>query len=66
MQEAVYVPLDSPMLQEGWWAVEREGNSLRGWTAGEVVLPLPTFVGPAVLEVRGETPPYPVAVARAA
>ena len=57
-QDTVDVPLDSPALRQGWWALEREGNALRRWTAGGAVLILPA-AGPVVLEVRVETLRYP-------
>jgi hypothetical protein len=49
------VPVDSPNLTRGWWAVEREGITLRRWTDGDTVLPLPAIDGPAVLEIRAST-----------
>jgi len=45
------LPLDSPDLTEGWWTVEPEGISIRRWTDGDAVLPLPAFDGPSMLEV---------------
>jgi hypothetical protein len=46
------MPLDSPDLAEGWWAVEQDGISMRRWTNGDAVLPLPVFPGPSILEVH--------------
>jgi hypothetical protein len=45
------VPLDHPGLSQGWWDVERNGLSMRRWTDGAAVLPLPAFDGPAILEI---------------
>lgn len=44
------VPLDHPGLCDGWWQPERDGRTMRRWTDGAAVLPLPEG-GPAVLEV---------------
>jgi Hint domain len=60
------VPLDGPALRRGWWEVERDGDALRRWTDGDAVLRLPATVGPALLEVRADTLPYPMTEARAA
>jgi hypothetical protein len=46
------VPVDHPALSRGWWAVESEGQVLRRWTSGDAILPLPTTIGPATLELR--------------
>ena len=43
-------PVDHPMLDDGWWAVERAGHFLRRWTDGEALLPLPA--GAIMLEIR--------------
>jgi hypothetical protein len=50
--EARDIPVDHPVLTEGWWDVERDGHALRRWTNGEAVLPLPTVSGPALLEIH--------------
>jgi hypothetical protein len=34
------VPLDHPSLSQGWWALERDGVTMRRWTNGNAVLPL--------------------------
>ncbi|MBN8897534.1 MAG: Hint domain-containing protein [Rhodospirillales bacterium] len=47
------VPLDHPALDQGWWAVERDGSALRRWTNGDAVLPLPPVESVIMLEVRG-------------
>jgi hypothetical protein len=46
------LPVDHPGLSQGWWAVESHNTSLRRWTDGSAVLPLPDMAGPAMLEVR--------------
>ncbi len=46
------LPLDHPDLSQGWWAVERDGTTMRRWTNGDAMLPLPPFAGPAILEIR--------------
>jgi hypothetical protein len=46
MQE---LPLDHPLLSHGWWDAERSGTSLRRWTDGDAMIPLPG--GPILLEV---------------
>jgi hypothetical protein len=40
--DVVDVPVDHPTLAEGWWAVEREGETLRRWTDGDALLPVGT------------------------
>jgi hypothetical protein len=63
----VDVPLDSPVLKQGWWAIERDGVQLCRWTDGNAVLPLPAASGPCVLELQVATLAYPaVTEARAA
>ena len=64
--EMIDVPLDSPVLQRGWWTVERDGVQLCRWTAGDASLPLPFVSGPCVLELQVGTMAYPVSEARAA
>jgi hypothetical protein len=49
------IPLDHPHLSQGWWAVERYGATLRRWTDGNAVVPLPALDGPAVLEIRARS-----------
>jgi hypothetical protein len=46
------VPVDHPSLTQGWWPVESGDASLRRWTDGNAVLPLPHMATPAMLEVR--------------
>jgi hypothetical protein len=46
------IPVDHPGLTQGWWAVEGSGMTLRRWTTGDAVLPLPVMAGPVMLEVR--------------
>jgi hypothetical protein len=46
------MPLDSPDLSEGWWAIERDGIAMRRWTNGDAVLPLPALSGPLILEIH--------------
>ena len=64
--EVIDVPLDSPVLQRGWWDVERDGLQPRRWTAGDASVPLPAVSGPCVLELQVGTLAYPVTEARAA
>ncbi|MFL5257167.1 MAG: hypothetical protein ACJ8AI_30630, partial [Rhodopila sp.] len=49
------VPLDHPGLSQGWWGVERDGSSMRRWTDGGAVLPLPEYEGPTILEIRASS-----------
>jgi hypothetical protein len=36
------IPLDHPALAEGWWQPERHGPiTLRRWTNGNALLPIP-------------------------
>ena len=46
------IPVDHPDLTAGWWAVERDGQTMSRWTDGEAVLPLPAMRGGAMLEVH--------------
>jgi hypothetical protein len=46
------IPMDHPDLQKGWWAVERDGWTIRRWTDGEAVLPLPAMNGVTMLELQ--------------
>jgi len=48
---ALEIPLDHPALSQGWWSVERDGAALRRWTTGGATLTLPSFDGPAILEI---------------
>ena len=46
------IPMDHPDLQQGWWAVERDGQVMSRWTDGEAVLPLPAMRGVTMLEIH--------------
>ncbi len=46
------IPLDHPGLVQGWWALEQDDGSLRRWTVGDAVVPIPDVNGPAILEVH--------------
>jgi hypothetical protein len=46
------IAIDDPSLAEGWWAVERQGASIRRWTNGNAVLPLANVAGPTMLEIH--------------
>jgi len=46
------VPVDHPELVIGWWAVERDGQTMCRWTNGEAILPLPAMHGDAMLEIH--------------
>ncbi len=46
------IPVDHPGLMQGWWAVEGQGMTLRRWTTGDAVVPLPVMEGPVVLGIR--------------
>jgi hypothetical protein len=61
------LPVDHPDLTDGWWAVERDGQIISRWTAGEAVLPLPAMHGDAMLEIHlAGAMTYLAEVARAA
>src|SRR5690242_2597794 len=65
------IPVDHPTLFQGWWAVESGDATLRRWTDGDAVLPLPEMAGPTMLEVRASSaglsyPMQPVREVRAA
>jgi choice-of-anchor A domain-containing protein len=49
------IPVDHPSLTQGWWDVEGAGRTLRRWTDGEAVLPLPDTGAPVILEIRAGT-----------
>lgn len=53
--ESREVPLDHPGLSQGWWGVERDGSSMRRWTDGGAVLPLPEYEGPTILEIHASS-----------
>jgi hypothetical protein len=54
------IPMDHPLLQDGWWDLERDGERMWRWTCGDATLPL-NIGGPAILEVRvSGTLDYPV------
>jgi hypothetical protein len=46
------IPMDHPDLQQGWWAVERDGPATGRWTDGDAVLPLPAMHGVTMLEIH--------------
>jgi hypothetical protein len=46
------IPVDHSDLSQGWWAAEGKGMTLRRWTNGDGVLPLPVMNGPVTLEIR--------------
>jgi hypothetical protein len=46
------IPVDHPVLSQGWHVVERDGVALRRWTTGDAVLPLPVLGSPTMLEIR--------------
>jgi antigen 43 len=54
------IPLDHPMLVDGWWAVEGAARRLWRWTNGDAALPL-AYDDDAILEVElGGTMAYPL------
>jgi hypothetical protein len=54
------IPLDHPMLVDGWWAVEGAARRLWRWTDGDAALPL-AHADNAILEVElGGTMAYPL------
>jgi hypothetical protein len=64
-QDTRPIPVDHPALDDGWWAVERDGAAQWRWTDGDAALPLEGDK-PAVLEVRLAGPfAYPVLAAAA-
>jgi hypothetical protein len=46
------ISVDHPDLQQGWWAVERDGTATGRWTDGDAVLPLPAMHGVTMLEIH--------------
>ena len=46
------IPMDHPDLAKGWWAVERDYQSMSRWTDGDAVVPLPKMDGRVVLEIH--------------
>ncbi len=50
--EVRQIPVDHPDLQQGWWAVERDGTLMGRWTDGDAVLPLPPLHGVTMLELH--------------
>jgi hypothetical protein len=46
------ISVDHPDLQQGWWAVERDGTAMGRWTDGDAVLPLPAVHGVTMLEIH--------------
>jgi hypothetical protein len=46
------IPVDHPDLTQGWWAVERDGQTMSRWTDGEAVLQLPSMSGNVMLEIH--------------
>jgi len=54
------VALDDPRLADGWWAPERDSESIWRWTNGDATLPQ-VLAGPAVLDITiGDAGPYRV------
>ncbi len=49
------IPLDHPNLSQGWWAVEQDGATMRRWTNGDAMLPLPPCADPSMLEIRASS-----------
>jgi hypothetical protein len=49
------IPVDHPGLAKGWWAAEGAGPTLRRWTNGAAVLPLPQRHRPSMLEIRASS-----------
>jgi hypothetical protein len=59
----VPVPLDHPLLADGWWEPEwHAATTLRRWTKGDAVVPMmDAGPGPVLLEVAvAATMPYPL------
>jgi hypothetical protein len=50
-EELREIPVDHPDLTRGWWAAERDGQTMSRWTDGEAVLPLPATCGLVMLEI---------------
>jgi hypothetical protein len=57
------IPMDHPMLAEGWWAVEHDGHAPYRWTNGNAVL-MPVRFGMVEVQLGGRTH-YPKALPRA-
>jgi Hint domain len=60
--ETLPVPLDHPLLADGWWNPEwHDATTLRRWTKGDAVVPMMAEgSGPVLLEVEvAATVPYP-------
>ena len=51
-EELREIPVDHPDLTRGWWAAERDGQTMSRWTDGEAVLPLPAMCGLVMLEIH--------------
>jgi hypothetical protein len=49
----VELPIDHPLLTDGWWAAERDGSRLRRWTNGSAVIPLPRGVAIVQIHLAG-------------
>ena len=45
------IPLDHPELVQGWWALERNNGTMRRWTNGQAMLPLPESDNVTMLEI---------------
>ena len=54
-----HIPIDHPMLDDGWWPVERDGQALFRWTGGDAALPLQPAADILELEVATHLT-YPV------
>lgn len=49
--EEAEIPIDAPLMLEGWHAVERGGGRLWRWTDGEGSFRLPPMPGPLIAEL---------------
>lgn len=46
------VPMDHPLLTNGWWDAETDGTTTWRWTTGNAELPIPATGQACVLEIR--------------
>jgi hypothetical protein len=49
------IAVDDPSLTDGWWAPEREGDTLWRWTNGNAALSVPAGVAVLAIHLVGET-----------
>jgi hypothetical protein len=55
------IAMDHPLLDQGWWAVERRQGTMGRWTMGDAAIgPFPGGLATLTVELAARAPAYPI------